>query len=863
MYDWLSDALQDSSQVVTANRRLARVLSEEFGKQQFAMGRSAWRSPAVRSWQDWLLELFASAELSQPLPTRINGHQSRVLWERCLRREITDPLLNIAMLVRQARESWTRLHEFRVPLDECRSAAEGKDQKIFASAAKSYQSILDREEWIDDAGVSGVLTTFVINGQVSLPQELTFAGFDRFAPDKMLLLDSVRAAGTRVTVAPQSQFERETEIHAYENSDAEFRAAGAWARQQLQDAPQQSIAVVATHLEQDANRSARMIREGLTPAWQTSGPQFKAAVNVSYGRKLTTYPVIAVALLALRWLRSDISSRDVSTLLRTATIGKRKIGGRSRLELILRQVPDRNWSPSMILGELDNRDKTDDARDWLTRVSILDNFRSDLPHRNSPSKWAVLIDEVLTKINWPGDGSLDSAEFQVLNRWKELLNDLARLQLVTPTMTLSEVLGRLLTMAGEIVFQPESTGSILQVLGPLEAAGMRFDKLWITGVSAANWPPQGRPSTLLSRKIQRKYGMHDATPENTLEYANRVLQRLLTSAEQSICSFPLSDGNAEQSESGLLADIVAETTDAPGDPGWYARHLSSHCKTTVVLSDPVSPVTSSETISGGAATIQRQFEEPFSAFAYGRLGVRSIPPIYNGLAASLRGNLIHDALYGLYAELPSKADIDSWHGPDIEKRIASALAKAFWRRERHADSVLKQLYGLEQQRVARLLRAVISLDQGRDNFAVAETEGELDTVISGVRLALRVDRIDRLENGAIFILDYKTGMPKQFLDGNGEPKDMQLLVYACAVQASVAGLGLFNVDSRSVGIDGAGQMFTPVLNWDETLANWKSKVEYAAADLQCGDVRIDRLQNDKRARALALLSRIRELRRDA
>jgi len=863
MYDWLNDALHESAQVVTANRRLARVLIEDFGNQQIAKGCSAWRSPAIRSWQDWPTELLASAELSQSLPTRINAHQSRVLWERCLRREVSDLLLNIAMLVRQARESWTRLHEFRVPLSECESAAQGKDQKIFAAAARSYQSIMEREDWIDEAGLSGFLTMLVSKRRVSLPKTVTFAGFDRYVPGVAVLLDAICEAGSSVAVAPGPAFEPGIVVHAYENSDAEMRAAGAWARQQLENSPQQTIAIVATHLEQEADRSARLIREGLTPGWQTSGPQFKAAVNVSYGRKLSSYPAIAVALLALRWLRSDIGSRDVSMLLRTPAIGSRAVGGRSRLELALRQVPDRNWSPAMILGELQDRDKTDDARDWLARIAVLDDMRSQLPSRETPSQWVVLIDNVLGKINWPGDAALESVEFQLLNRWKELLNDLARLELVAPTMTFAEALGRLLMMANETVFQPESDTSIVQVLGPLEAAGMQFDKLWITGLSAANWPPQGRPSSLVARKIQRDYEMPDASPEDTLEYARRVLQRLSASARQCVCSFPLTDGDAEQSESGLLADATPIPLESPGDPGWHARHLVNSVSTELVVLDPVPAVADSDSISGGAAAIQRQFEEPFTAFAFARLDIRSLPVIYSGLAANLRGTLVHNALHNLYAELPTSADIESWNEEEMDQRIAESLRKAFWSYERNADPVLQQLFVLEQGRVARLLRAVVALDRGREEFAVVVTEGSLDAVISGVQLSLRVDRIDQLNDGSIVILDYKTGATKQFLGGDGNPKDMQLVVYACAVKDPVAGLGLVNIDSRSVGIIGAGSALTPDLNWDELLEDWRRKVELAAAQMQRGDVRIDRLQTDQKARPLALLSRIRELRRDA
>ena len=862
MYDWLTDALRGSSRVVTANRRLARVLTVEFGKQQIADGRSAWRSPAVRSWQDWLAELLASAELSQPLPTRINAHQSRILWERCLRREVVDPLLNIAMLVRQARESWARLHEFRVPLAEWEKAAQGRDQKIFATASRNYQSILDREHWVDEAGLGRLVAELASDGRLRLPEAVTFAGFDRLVPQVTALIKSISEAGVHTAEAPRATRAQDIVLYHYENSDAELRAAGAWARSVLEKSPEQTIAIVATHLEQDAERCTRLIREGVAPGWQTSGSRHSRAVNVSYGRNLSTYPAIAVALLALRWLQNDLRARDISTLLRSSATGCRDAGGRSRLELSLRQLPDRNWSPSMILSEFEGREATHDARDWLARVGALDALRTELPLRSSPSKWVLLIDDVLKKINWPGDGSLNSVEFQLVNRWRELLNDLARLELVSPTMTFAEALGRLATMAKETIFQAESEGSIVQLLGPLEAAGMHFDQLWITGLSAANWPASGRPSSLVSRNIQRSFGMPDADPDDTLDYARRVLERLLSSAGNVSCSYPQTSGDAEQSESALLTGIAKHGDISPEDPGWYATQLVAAANPAPVSPDPVPEVDGEETVSGGATTINRQLADPFSAFAFGRLGIRPVPGITSGLAANLRGTLIHDALHYLYSDLPSKTDIDSWNDSVLEKRIASALRRSFWRHERHADSVLKQLFLLEEHRVAHLLHGVVSLDRKRDEFTVAEVERVLEIEISALRLRLRIDRIDRIDDGDLVILDYKTGMRRRLLDRGGDPRDMQLVVYTLGVREPVAGLGLFNVDSRSIDIDGVGRFLTPDLNWDEILAQWQSTVVLAAKDLQQGDVRIDAQQNTQSARPLSLLSRIGELRRD-
>jgi len=862
MYAWLPDALRDSSQILTANRRLARVLASEFGKQMVLAGEQAWPSPAIISWQDWLAELLSTAEQQQSLPTRINGHQSRVLWERCLRREINDPLLNIGLLVRQSRETWSRLHDFCVPLDDCRSTAQGNDQRVFARAAESYQSILDREHWVDDSGLAGLVADLICAGRVKMPSRLSIAGFDSVVPQAKKVLDAACGKGMSIEDVRRKLSKASGAIRVYDNTEAEIRAAGAWARRELEEDSTRRIAIVATNLEQNAAHYGRLVREGFVPGWQYAGTAHRASVNVSYGKRLTDYPAIAIALLVLRWLYEDLTGREVSLLLRSPIIGIGDTSGRGRLELLLRQVPDRSWSPEMLLAELGDGEPSADARDWIDRIRYLGSLRVGLPRRDAPPSWAVVIDDTLKKLNWPGDGSLDSVEFQLINRWRELLNDLARLELVSPTLTIADVLRRLATMAGETVFQPEVEGALIQLLGPLEAAGMEFDKLWVSGLTASNWPPAGRPLSLLSMNLQRSKDMPDAVPQDTLDYARRVLDRLTSSATDVVCSYPLTDGDAEQGESGLLRRFDYKLLPRQDDPGWHAATLIDAVSLITVPADPIPIVSADEVIFGGAATIQRQLTEPFAAFVFGRLGVKTIQAISFGLSASLRGNLIHDALRRLYSGLPSRSDIAAWDSDELEGRAAAALDKSFRRQMQNIDPVLRQLFRLEQQRAGKLLQDVVALDRTRDEFEIADVEGALQATIAGLSLRLRVDRIDRLSDGKIVILDYKTGSRKGFLGANGLPKDMQLVVYTIAVDAEVSDLALVNIDSRSTAIDGVGLQLTPDLNWDDALASWTKLVEAAADQIQHGDIRVNGLQNTQSARPLSLLSRIGELQHD-
>jgi ATP-dependent helicase/nuclease subunit B len=860
MYDWLDDGDADSAQTVTANRRLARVLSAEVAAREVARGKLAWRRPAIQAWRDWLGSVLTTAH-ADDLPTRINSHQSRVIWERCIRREVADPLLNVAMLVRQSRSAWERLHEFRVSLDDCSRTASGRDQHLFASAARRYQAELDRAGWIDDDAVPDLVRALIANGRAAVPRRLRVAGFDRIVPQVARILDALRARGCVVDMLPAAAAEGDAVLHGCESADAELRAAGAWARRELQNNPAQHVAVVVTNLEQDAARAARLLREGFVPGWQWAADDVAAAVNVSYGRSLADYAACAVAMLLARWLCTDLGSSEVGLLLGSPLAGIDGPGGRSRLELLLRRLPEQSWSPAMLARALWSRDEAADAADWLARLERFAELRHGLPQRESPSFWAARIDDALNLFNWPGAAPLDSPAFQLVNRWRELLNELARLELVSPALSAAEAVARLSVMAAETVFQPESGAPVLQLLGPLEAAGLQFDRLWVAGLTASAWPPAGRPLALISRSLQRQHGMPDADPQDTLDYARRVLARLLGSAASVVCSYPRSDGDAPRTATSLLSNLDESDRGPPPDPGWHAAQLVPITGPVAVDRDPVPPVGSDESVAAGAATIQRQLTEPFSAFVQGRLGVGTLDPIRPGLAPWLRGSLLHDALHALYGDLPAQAELAAWGDTDLEPRIEAALTTAFLRHERHADPVLRELFRLEKRRGAGLLELVVAQDAGRPAFRVFAVEQALEAVIGGARLRVRIDRLDRLDEGGIVILDYKTGARRRLIGGDGEPKDFQLVVYACAVAEPVVGLGLVNVDSRMVDIDAVGPAFLAQSGFEDRLARWKERVEAAGRALCRGDVRVDGRLSTQAARPLALLSRIEELRR--
>ena len=135
-YSWLQDAIDEDAAVVTASRRLARELRAAWDERQITAGRTAWLTPAIWFWQDWLTRLASAADDPVAMPRRLDTHSSTILLERSLKAQIPDGSLSVAGIVRQAAQAWQRLGDWQVPLSAVESSARNADERLFASAVE-------------------------------------------------------------------------------------------------------------------------------------------------------------------------------------------------------------------------------------------------------------------------------------------------------------------------------------------------------------------------------------------------------------------------------------------------------------------------------------------------------------------------------------------------------------------------------------------------------------------------------------------------------------------------------------------------------------------------------------------------------
>ena len=183
----------------------------------------------------------------------------------------------------------------------------------------------------------------------------------------------------------------------------------------------------------------------------------------------------------------------------------------------------------------------------------LEEARRGLPRRQSMAGWAEAFSRLLQIAGWPGERVLSSSERQTLSRWNEAVNTLASLEGAEGIVSASRALSWLRRIASETIFQPETADAPVQVLEGLQAAGSRFDAIWILGVEDRAWPAPARPEPFLPRELQVRLDLPHATAEREYRFAHDLFERLLRSAPVVVASYPKTEGEEELRPSGFLA----------------------------------------------------------------------------------------------------------------------------------------------------------------------------------------------------------------------------------------------------------------------------------------------------------------------
>ena len=840
--------------LLTPTQRLARrILCEwEVAAGDVAGERSA---PRVSALEPWLQQRWLEAVAAGRLPARrlLSPAQTHELWRQVI----------------AADQAQAGRHDLLQPGAAARLAARARDMLLrwqveLAAPAIRQLFLLDEDcgaflRWTEafSARLARDGLTTLVDATLALAAltpdtpriPVALLAFDTLPPLYEHCLQGLVA--DLQMLEPAAAAAVECEVLRCEDSRSELAAVARWAADLATTEPDLRLGIViADSAGQRATLDYLLRREFdcLDRRYQS------LPVNFSAGLPLADVPLVRDALQLLALPAEGIGPQALALLLQSRFVqpGLAGAGGTALLTRCFETRLER-LTLAQLQRELEAAGGGNSALAQALQVSAMSAMTGG---RHPPSAWMARFERLLAPWGLPWR-ALDSLEYQQLEQWRRLLRDYAGFDLVMPSLRFAEALQLLRRLAGEAGFQPQTDDSTVQVLGPLEAAGLQFDKLWLCGMQASQWPAPARPHPFIPLRLQRERGMPHASAEREWAFSDALLDRYRRATGVLYASFAAQRDGVPELPSPLLRDFapMPDLPPAPLKQSWL-QALGNTCQVPD-QSAPAPPVAATEAglLRGGSAIIEDQSLCPFRAFARRRLQLRPLPEPEPGLSAADRGELLHSALFHLWGELGDRAALvqlsPAAEQNCLQRAVASAVAALPVSRQCAAGRACLRL---ESMRLQRLLAEWLQLERQRPAFRVLAREAPGTLELGGLTLSLRIDRIDALEDGSTLLIDYKSAL-SAVADWFGErPAKPQLPLYALAAETSLAGVAFATVRERrcqfaglaradagpGIHTDIAGRTRGqhPCADWEQVVAHWRQSLTALAAAFVDGEAAV-------------------------
>jgi probable DNA repair protein len=882
----LLTALDAGHAIVTASARLARFVRLEVAQAQAARGVSAWTPPSILHFDAWLAREHEVVRWSASGSARVllNPAQEQRVWEQLIAEDDAADLLATPATARLARAAWNAVHAWRLP-DPGQLAVASEDVRAFARWMRAYHARCAEQGWLDWARLPDALRVAWSAGVLAAPPGLLLLGFDQFTPQQRALLRALEKRGTRMDAARGPRHALNAERAELASPAHEIASAGRWAGQLLAQGVAR-IGILVPRLAERHEAVQRMLDDVLASSVELPGRAgTRRPFSVGTGRPLADHPVVRAARTLQQLVAGRVPFAELTRILRSPFIA----GGLTRApqralfdawlreqgvtELMVASFP--RWLASFAHSR---RSRPDD----VALHSRFERVRAVLPEPGAQCAadvWATAIARCLEAFGWPGERALQPHEQQAVAAYHAMLGRFASLELVQGRSDAWSALRQLDDLLARESFRDEHPEAPVQVLDLHDAYGLEFDALWITGLDDETLPAPVDANPFLPLEWQRQHKLPASTPEVQLERAQRLVHRLLTSSDRVIVSHAVRDGDRICAPSALVRALGRRADPAleQVDPASVRSLLPPPVVLETLIDERGPPLAPAEVVRGGTRVLRLQAACPFRAFGELRLHATSLAIVEPGLDAGARGTLLHSALETLWRGLGSHAGLLRLDEAERERAIASAAESALAARELERMAPLGATRrAVEIARLSGALRDWLALEAAREPFTVRDLEAERTVKVGGMELGTRADRIDRLADDSIVIIDYKTGSAEPRAPGcwSGErPDDPQLPLYAIAEETPLGGVFIGRVRRGRPAFSGLAARPGIVPRAErrddaeaEELKNvrreWRAALGALAQRYGEGDARVDPKHGSQTCRlcGLGALCRVDELR---
>jgi len=804
-----------------------------------------WPQAKIIDWQT-ALEKFC-CDQRQYLLTKI---EQIFIWQHCVAQHATETQSAKESLAAAAEEAFWLAKHWSIDWQALSKSTDANTQ-WFCSVAQIFMRYCTAHRCVDEIQLlTHAITRVRSNPTAALTtleesQHIIFYGFLSVTPLQEKFMRALKNAPCVVEWFHKQAIKQcaTPTLHIFTSLEEELDAAMDWLYQTAQKNPQQRLALVVPEL--------RLMRDRIESKWIQKSFDSNCIALLS-PKPLSEYGLIQTGLALLKIALTQTPDLNaLITLLRSPYFGNmpEETIDRSSLSKKLRALQHDILTWDVIIHA---------AGHWPTLQQLLRIcHKSRKQKKQSLASWVAHWQELWQQVGFPNYATLNKKEQALYHYFLEKLTDFTTLLPWRKSLSALQAADALQQYCHKTLWRlSEEDKRVTIFIAPvLEALHLSTDQAWLMHAYQYTIPFKLSVNPLLDKKIQYQYGIWAF---------NREQYDALSMA----CYETLQQVNKQ-----LIISYVKETTEQNALPATFCHTLIA---TECAAREKIQPsmlrqkhptmlsAWSDETLPGASAALKTQRLCSMQAFAKHRLRLSPATESVLGLTAVERGIIIHRALQLIWQQLNTQTQLLNLTSEALQQLLHRIIPIAFntidWsRRKLLATSVL----ALEQIHLTTLLTDWLALEATRPPFEIFSLEQSTDIRFAEKNWRLRVDRIDKLADGRLLLIDYKTGKTSIASWQQQLFTEPQLPLYAVTHALNIDAIAFAELSGGTLKMLGLAEhvvdlgklgMLAASENWRRLKTEWRTKLTELTDDFVHSQASLTPLDGDNTCQQCGLHS---------
>ncbi|MEG1670621.1 MAG: PD-(D/E)XK nuclease family protein [Mucinivorans sp.] len=334
------------------------------------------------------------------------------------------------------------------------------------------------------------------------------------------------------------------------------------------------------------------------------------------------------------------------------------------------------------------------------------------------------------------------------------------------------------------------SGRGVQIMGILESRTLNFDNIILLSMNDDNFPNSKTASSYIPQNLRVAYGLPSAKEHSAIW--SYYFYRLVDGAKKVTllyCNSNRADSSGEASR--YIYQLKYNTKCSIKEASTRLNVGSEGVDNSIFIAKNDNIINDIRARNLSPSAINRYVNCPLSFYFNDIARLKEDQKVENEISSLDIGNALHLSMQKLYANVVKIEDARPYIKAISRAKIQAVIAESMGEICGSKADILAPDIALAEVAILRMIENIVKYDGAQDEpFSIEALEEEITCTIGSVNIKGTIDRIDKLVDNTMRIVDYKSGGDKTDFSSidavlNGEQSEhrsavAQILIYSIA-----------------------------------------------------------------------------------